>query len=382
MQVAQPNVTIQYPPNGDQIEQSSGSGTVEVSRFSASSLAAAAPFSLTRLSQQQAAGQSILTSQPLPRSPSPLFPLASHSSKQQASSSSRRSLSSRAVKPQRSSCCHEPSPLERFPHQIFFFSFIDLQGYTVTVAMEGTSNTRTDSLIWTDAQLEFLINLLVQQSRLPGMKSGANLKPKAYKAIEQKMIEQFGPGFTVEKIKNKLKITKADYNMCKQILATSGFGWDPTNKCVVVENEVWAEYIKEKNLVEDGRAISIEEQVAIFLLTVGHNERNRACQNTFQHSGQTISKYVNLILRALCQLGREYISRPNDDIPSKIRFNPRFYPYFKDDLVAIAALQSFLVPVAFMSAVLHLLKVPYNAEFANSSNKVPLLLAALCDLQK
>ncbi|KAF3772067.1 putative nuclease [Nymphaea thermarum] len=93
--------------------------------------------------------------------------------------------------------------------------------------------------------------------------------------------------------------------------------------------------LKEKNLVEDGREISIEEQVAIFLLTVGHNERNRACQNTFQHSGQTISKYVNLILRALCQLGREYISRPNDDIPSKIRFNPRFYPYFKDCLGAI-----------------------------------------------
>ncbi|XP_031474036.1 uncharacterized protein LOC116246345 [Nymphaea colorata] len=93
--------------------------------------------------------------------------------------------------------------------------------------------------------------------------------------------------------------------------------------------------LKEKNLVEDAREISIKEQVAIFLLTVGHNERNRACRNTFQHSSQTISKYINLILRALCQLGKEYISRPNDDTPSKIRFNPRFYPYFKDCLGAI-----------------------------------------------
>ncbi|KAF3779783.1 hypothetical protein EJ110_NYTH35728 [Nymphaea thermarum] len=115
---------------------------------------------------------------------------------------------------------------------------------TPTEAMEGTSNSRNDSLVWTDAQLEYLINLLVQQSRLPGMKSGGNLKPKAYKAIEQRMIEQFGPGFTIEKIKNKLKITKANYNICKQILATSGFGWDPTNKCVEVENQVWADYIE------------------------------------------------------------------------------------------------------------------------------------------
>ncbi|KAF3795471.1 hypothetical protein EJ110_NYTH04770 [Nymphaea thermarum] len=48
--------------------------------------------------------------------------------------------------------------------------------------------------------------------------------------------------------------------------------------------------LKEKNLVENGREISIEEQVAMFLFTVGHNECNHACQNTFQHSGQTISK--------------------------------------------------------------------------------------------
>ncbi|KAF3784575.1 hypothetical protein EJ110_NYTH24124 [Nymphaea thermarum] len=61
--------------------------------------------------------------------------------------------------------------------------------------------------------------------------------------------------------------------------------------------------LKEKNLVEDAPKINIEEQVAIFILTLGHNECNRACQNTFRHSGQTISKYMKLILRALCQLG-------------------------------------------------------------------------------
>ncbi|KAF3790698.1 hypothetical protein EJ110_NYTH03083 [Nymphaea thermarum] len=75
--------------------------------------------------------------------------------------------------------------------------------------------------------------------------------------------------------------------------------------------------------------ISVEEQVAIFLLTVGHNERNRACQYMFQHSGQTISKYVNVIVRALCQLGMENIRRPNDETPSKIRLNPRYNPYFQ-----------------------------------------------------
>ncbi|KAF3787492.1 putative nuclease [Nymphaea thermarum] len=93
--------------------------------------------------------------------------------------------------------------------------------------------------------------------------------------------------------------------------------------------------LKERNLVEDGRAISVEEQVAIFLLTVGHNERNRACQYMFQHSGQTISMYVNIIVQALCQLGMENIRRPNDETPSKIRLNPRYNPYFQDCLGAL-----------------------------------------------
>ncbi|XP_031494245.1 uncharacterized protein At2g29880-like [Nymphaea colorata] len=109
--------------------------------------------------------------------------------------------------------------------------------------MEGSSS-RNDSLVWSDAQLDHLIELLVEQSRLPSMKSGANLKPKAYKVIERQMIEMFGPNFKVEKIKNKLKSTKADYNECRQILSTSGFGWDPINQCVDVENEVWVEYIQ------------------------------------------------------------------------------------------------------------------------------------------
>ncbi|KAF3773579.1 hypothetical protein EJ110_NYTH55030 [Nymphaea thermarum] len=108
------------------------------------------------------------------------------------------------------------------------------------VPMEG-STSRNDSLIWTDALLEYLINILVQQSRLLGMKSGGNLKPKVYKAIEDGRKELDS---TIKKIKNKLKSTKAGYNVCKPILATSGLGWDPTNKCIGVDNEVWAVYIQ------------------------------------------------------------------------------------------------------------------------------------------
>ncbi|KAF3780169.1 hypothetical protein EJ110_NYTH39903 [Nymphaea thermarum] len=40
-----------------------------------------------------------------------------------------------------------------------------------------------------------------------------------------------------------------------------------------------------RSLLEDARDINVEELLAIFIQTVGHNRCNRACQNTCQQSG-------------------------------------------------------------------------------------------------
>lgn len=45
----------------------------------------------------------------------------------------------------------------------------------------------------------------------------------------------------------------------------------------------------------------------------------------------------------------------------------------RNNLVTIAALQAFLVSIALMGAVLHLLKIPNDTELANRCNKVALL---------
>ncbi|KAK1273324.1 hypothetical protein QJS04_geneDACA022212 [Acorus gramineus] len=87
--------------------------------------------------------------------------------------------------------------------------------------------------------------------------------------------------------------------------------------------------LREKDFLRNTRNISVEEQVAIFLNTVGHNERNRATQHTFQHSGETISRHFNAVLNAICKLGLEYITMPSTDTPLYIRSQSRFFPYFK-----------------------------------------------------
>ncbi|CAI0401887.1 unnamed protein product [Linum tenue] len=51
----------------------------------------------------------------------------------------------------------------------------------------------------------------------------------------------------------------------------------------------------------------IEEQLAIFLNIIGHNERNRVIQERFQHSGETISRYFNNVLKSIKSLSREFL---------------------------------------------------------------------------
>ncbi|KAG8370215.1 hypothetical protein BUALT_Bualt14G0093900 [Buddleja alternifolia] len=88
----------------------------------------------------------------------------------------------------------------------------------------------------------------------------------------------------------------------------------------------------ERHYLEDNteRRVSIEEVVAIFLYTIGHNQRQRVSAERFQHSTETINRHVKEVMRALCKLAKELIvSRNLDEIPPEVLYNPKHYPYFK-----------------------------------------------------
>lgn len=89
--------------------------------------------------------------------------------------------------------------------------------------------------------------------------------------------------------------------------------------------------LKSLHLLEDSRYVSVQEKVAIFVLTVGHIHRNRVLQDRFQYSGETISQHFNNTLIALAKLSMDLIKphTPLTEIPSHIRTNPEYYPFFK-----------------------------------------------------
>lgn len=87
--------------------------------------------------------------------------------------------------------------------------------------------------------------------------------------------------------------------------------------------------LRQRGMLRDTAGVMIEEQLAIFLNIIGHNERNRVIQERFQHSGETISRHFNNVLKAIKSLSREFLEQPPVSTPPEIKRNNRFYPYLK-----------------------------------------------------
>jgi hypothetical protein len=89
-------------------------------------------------------------------------------------------------------------------------------------------------------------------------------------------------------------------------------------------------HLRSRGLLEDSINVSIEEQVAMFLKFVGHRWTNRSVGFEFLRSGETVSRYFNAVLDALCVLSRDIIVMRTTETHPKISTSPgRFYPYFE-----------------------------------------------------
>jgi hypothetical protein len=55
----------------------------------------------------------------------------------------------------------------------------------------------------------------------------------------------------------------------------------------------------------------VEQHVAIFLHTIGHNVRNRLVGTNFSRSSETVSCYLNKVLYAIGELRNDFIRPPS-----------------------------------------------------------------------
>jgi hypothetical protein len=89
------------------------------------------------------------------------------------------------------------------------------------------------------------------------------------------------------------------------------------------------ELFRTRQLLRDSIHSSVEEQVAVFLHVVGHNQRFRVIHMIFRRSIETISRYFREVLYAVGELRNEMILPPSTATPTKVRDSLRWYPYFK-----------------------------------------------------
>jgi hypothetical protein len=87
--------------------------------------------------------------------------------------------------------------------------------------------------------------------------------------------------------------------------------------------------LRERHLLRDSLHSCVEEQVAMFLHVVGHNQRFRVIHQNWRRSVETVSRYFKEVLYAIGELREEMIKPPTNATPLKIRNNHRWYPYFK-----------------------------------------------------
>jgi hypothetical protein len=89
------------------------------------------------------------------------------------------------------------------------------------------------------------------------------------------------------------------------------------------------------------------ESLAIFLCVCGQNRSNTSVQNTFKHSGETISRKFDDVLRCLIKMAKDYI-RPEDrnfgTVHKRIKDDRRMWPHFKGCIGAIDGTHIGVIP--------------------------------------
>lgn len=68
--------------------------------------------------------------------------------------------------------------------------------------------------------------------------------------------------------------------------------------------------LKQLGGLRDGRYVTVEEQVALFLGILAHHKKNGVVSFDFWRSGQTISNYVHLVLQSIIKLHAIFLVKP------------------------------------------------------------------------
>ena len=86
---------------------------------------------------------------------------------------------------------------------------------------------------------------------------------------------------------------------------------------------------RQRGLVLDTINSLVEEQVAMFLHVVGHNQMFRVVHQSFRRSIEIVNRHFHQVLYAVGELRAEMIKPPSGSTHVKILVSHRWNPFFK-----------------------------------------------------
>ncbi|CAN1791542.1 hypothetical protein LINPERHAP1_LOCUS19359 [Linum perenne] len=90
--------------------------------------------------------------------------------------------------------------------------------------------------------------------------------------------------------------------------------------------------LEERGGLTRTRNVEVDEMVAMFLLTIGHNAKNRTCQVLFYRSGETVSRTIRCVLDAILKLHTMMLAKRS---PVPDNCTDHRWKYFKGCLGAL-----------------------------------------------
>jgi hypothetical protein len=86
--------------------------------------------------------------------------------------------------------------------------------------------------------------------------------------------------------------------------------------------------------IKESKYIRKGEKLLIWLsMTAGNS--NRAIQERFQHSGETISSVIKEVTKAILCIKESYIKDPSNEVQQEIISSTKFYPFFQNCIGAL-----------------------------------------------
>ncbi|KAI9084569.1 hypothetical protein K1719_033557 [Acacia pycnantha] len=137
-------------------------------------------------------------------------------------------------------------------------------------------------------------------------------------------------------------------------------GWNQVRETLNTQGESYRMFRMESNVVFElenilvskgwlhpSRELTSLEALSMFLWTCAHSETNRNVQNRFGKSRETVSRKFSEVLDSLCSLAKEIVRPPDfqfEEVPSQIRGDGRYWPFFQRCIGAIDGSHISVIP--------------------------------------